>query len=426
MRRSFFLLPVVSVFCATATLLASTALQSPSIAAQGSASISGVMYFDDNMNGIRDEGEKGAPGRVIEVVDAADSVSIRARSGNDGRYRVEGLSAQKEYMVQLVKDAETPCGESSIMPVSPDNRVDIDFAVIEGTGRISGALVDDQNENGRRDSGESGERGWSVLLQGGPEDGMGDCIVSVTTGARGEFRFNGLPDGLYSLLIGPSEATTDKNWEITFPTAPDQDFPYLLMPVDLVSLSRNVRSVEIDFGVHVLEGSGTIGLGRFIDYNQNETRDEGEPLMECWRSGWIGLRRQLAGVGLLYVYTHADVSCVDGVTSVGNLSVGSYRFWFPEWCEASEQPGPPSHPDTPTMLAVGLGEGETAYVEYGRCPAGWVEVTTPASTPSPLPPTIGLPDAGISKGGTTNYLYGIACLLAAFGLGAFTWMRHRC
>ena len=353
-------------------------------AAAESRSISGVVYIDRNLNGQRDAGERGAPGRTVEVQDSTEGTVRTARSGEDGRYHIAGFSGQGAYLIYLVTDEEAPCGDRSMRPLAPDDDWShIDIAVVEGEREISGAVVDDANESGLRDAGEPGREGWTVLLQGVAEEGAADCGVTVTSGADGRFRFRNLPEGSYYLLADPPEESASMLWEFTYPTLPDQTYPQLRSIVCDVQLLGEVTSAYHEFGVHELRGQGTISASTFIDKNTNEVRDRGEPLAECWRTEGIDLYRSLEGIGLLPVMISWNPPCEEGVSSLSGLPGGVYGLWYPWWCSNPEQAGPPSNPDEPTTIMVDLKQGGRVSVEHGGCPWDWVEIMTPTPPAAP-------------------------------------------
>jgi len=58
---------------------------------------------------------------------------------------------------------------------------------------VSGVVFDDRNRDGVRDAGEPGAKGWDLLMC------MGDMCHSATTGGDGEFHFDDVPPGRYSI-----------------------------------------------------------------------------------------------------------------------------------------------------------------------------------------------------------------------------------
>ncbi len=61
-------------------------------------------------------------------------------------------------------------------------------------GTISGTQFNDANGNGRKDSGEVGQSGWTITLKG-----PNGFSTSTTTDASGNYSFTGLKVGTYTL-----------------------------------------------------------------------------------------------------------------------------------------------------------------------------------------------------------------------------------
>jgi len=416
-------------------LVAVSASTAGRAAAAESRSISGVVYIDRNLNGQRDADERGAPDRTVEIEDS-QGMTLDARTASDGRYHFANLPADGDYTIHVLTDEKAPCADSSWRPLLPeDDWSNIDIAASEADGEITGTIVNDVNENGRRDVGETGEAGWSVLLQGGPQEGSISCNATVASSTDGSFRFRGLPAGSYFLMIDDlPEGSPPTLWEYTYPTQSDGTYPQLRTVLLGVELPAGARSAYYEFGVHELRGQGTISVDTFIDKNANEVRDPGEPLAECWRSGGIDLYRSIPGTGLVPLMVAWNPDCNEGVSSLAGLPAGTYGIWYPWWCSDPEQAGPPSNPDVPTMAIVELAPGGNVLYEHGKCASDWVEVETstpmpPATATPSLQTTVTAPDVGESVDGDSNGLSAaapLALLGATMACGAgFFGMRKR-
>jgi uncharacterized delta-60 repeat protein len=123
---------------------------------------------------------------------------------------------------------------------------------------ISGAVYNDLNGNGSKNSGEPALSGWRVFLDG-DNDGVYDSgEKSVLTSSSGSYTFNNLPAGKYTVrLVRPS------GWR---PTQPSSGTYTLTMSNGATATGKNLgvtRNVLI---------SGTA----FNDANGNAKRDTGE------------------------------------------------------------------------------------------------------------------------------------------------------
>jgi len=261
------------------------------------------------------------------------------------------------------------------------------------------------------------------------------CDATVTSTADGSFRFRGLPPGSYSVMVGDAPGGLSAPWEYTYPTQANETYPQLLRNLFDVDLPAGTKSVRYEFGVHELQGTGTISADTFIDKNANEVRDPGEPLAECWRTESINLYRFIADLGFVYVMIPSSPTCNDGVSSLAGLPAGAYGIWYPWWCTNPEQAGPPSHPDTPTMATLELPPGGSVFYEHGKCGSDWVAVETatpfPSSTATPSAEmTVMAPNVGEGGGEPSNgpSAFALSALLGATtvcGAGVFGLRKLR-
>ena len=68
---------------------------------------------------------------------------------------------------------------------------------------ISGVVYDDWTNNGIRDKGEAGLQGWRVFLDANHDGTWESSEASVFTDVYGNFKFNNLNPGSYSVLVVP-------------------------------------------------------------------------------------------------------------------------------------------------------------------------------------------------------------------------------
>ena len=177
--------------------------------------ISGKVYDDANGNAVRDAGEGAVAGRQvyldllgIEVLTANDPV---ATTDTAGHYTFGNL-APANYLVRLVpqlgKLISAPLfgGKYFVQLGANQNVTGDDFGtrgIDSLKGRISGAVYDDLNGNGRQEPGEPGIAGRQVYLdlQGFGAFKSGDPIT--TTDAEGRYAFDRLPAANYLVRLVP-------------------------------------------------------------------------------------------------------------------------------------------------------------------------------------------------------------------------------
>jgi hypothetical protein len=406
------------------------------VRADAGGSISGVVYYDSDMDGLRGPGEAAAPGKkVVLLVGDEETLLTTTESGFDGRYEFGGLQAGSTYIARVVLDADTPCAVDPQAYIQGDEtREDADLGIVpRGDRGVSGTLTSDLNENGKRDAGEPALAGWGLRLTnlGGLE-----CQVDLATGSGGEFRFEGLPAGVYAVNVISGSAAFPPRvaWELTFATRPFDlpgAYPDMRFPdasVDLQS-SKSVEGMEL--GVHVLTGGGSITAWIFRDLDRDGERDDGEEVFDC--CGILFLRSSAAG--LLFIQTVEERVGVGHYELVG-LPPGDYTVPMATWIDdptgAVDQEGRP-------VRTLSLAEGEAAVVNFGfgpQPPESEDEplplTPTPEATGMPQPPAvIGAPETGGGSTASTGAgipipVFSVAVLGGILGPALLVWRRrHR-
>ncbi len=198
-------------------------------AEEANASISGIVFVDDNGNGLREEGEKGLQGAELSLV-AVSSQSQRliaqTISGADGTYRFDGLS-QGDYVFQASLPSgshftsHTPGGsvmlpgyerqsQTPVFTLNKNEQAAMDIGTMRRSGQIKIIAFGDLNMNGGRMSNEPLLRGVQVQLiyESGGEQFI---IAQGQTNKNGELVFRNLTQTVYRIaavmpepyIIGP-------------------------------------------------------------------------------------------------------------------------------------------------------------------------------------------------------------------------------
>ena len=428
---SRFLMRMFPIFLLLALAFVLSGGTARPVAAQGAGSISGVVYFDTDMDGERDAGEPPAPGRTVQLLIGDDEREVSTvKSGTDGTYSFDHLLPDANYGVAVVRDSETPCTNGGVPFFSgSDKTTGADLGVAPpGDRSVSGTLVSDLNENGERDAGEPPLAGWRLRLVGYD---AGECQLDSTTAANGEFEFGRLPKGTYSLsAAGASPSLPDDVvWELTFVTRPFDlpgAYPNMRFPDTSVDLDSSDAVRGMAFGLHVLTGTGSITAWTFHDLDLDGVRDEGEQPFDC--CGVLFLRSSAAG--MLFLGTAQDRMGAGHHVLMG-LPAGSYTIALSTW---TDNPTGFVDADGRPVRSLTLGEGEAGIADFGfgpQPPERTAEPLTPQpkptlepSTPAPFPPPGGTPASGAAMGApntgsgglpSDSGLTGLAAALAVAG-----------
>ncbi|MBK9462530.1 MAG: carboxypeptidase regulatory-like domain-containing protein [Sphingobacteriales bacterium] len=224
-------------------------------------SIGDFVWNDTNGDGVQDPGETGIPGITVTLYDSNGDVIATTTTDDNGNYVFEGLPAG-DYTVVV---GSGPDGTNPSTPTSVDvtltpgqdiTTVDFGFTPIP-TGSIGDFVWNDTNGDGVQDPGETGIPGITVTLY----DSNGDVIATTTTDDNGNYVFEGLPAGDYTVIVGqgPDGTTPSTPSSITVTLAPGEDI------------------TTVDFGfTPVVPELGSIGDFVWLDTNGDGVQDPGE------------------------------------------------------------------------------------------------------------------------------------------------------
>ncbi len=187
------------------SLAAMSAALPPALQAQDC--ISGVVYSDDNNNGVQDGAEGPLAGQTVVAV-ASDGTVSQAVTLADGSYQICGLIVGPYFIyVDLASPqfVSNPASQAVVYGGAPIPGVNFGIVDLSQLGIIAGIAFFDLDGDGIQDNFEPGLAGYPVTLNGSP---LAAPIV-VNTDDKGAFRFNGLPAGDYSVSIVADIPNTD-------------------------------------------------------------------------------------------------------------------------------------------------------------------------------------------------------------------------
>ena len=282
----------------------------------------GFVYIDSNNNGIRDAGEVGIPGVPVELsgfgVDVFGNVVTPQTvfTDQDGFYRFANLSPGQYTITETqpfgFQDGQEENGTPAAQIVNNDQFVGIDltnqtdggdynFGELSPTGRLSGSVYVDQDNNGQRGSGEIGLAGVSVTIIDQNNPGT---RVTVVTDANGDYQFVKMFPGTYRLeesqpinFIDGMETAGSRGGNIGNDVISDITigvgqsssgylFGELGVRLDLISKRDFLSSTNpgVDFTGQPGSGIAAVGVPLsdpsgfvYVDTNGSGQRDEGEP-----------------------------------------------------------------------------------------------------------------------------------------------------
>ena len=315
---------------ADVTLAADEDNQDQDFGYQGTGSIGDTIWNDSNGDGILNGSEGALPGPGIDVTLSIDfdgngtvDYTQTTTTNGSGNYLFDNLPAG-DYTIS-VDTADIPSGY--VLTADPDgnpdsttgltlaageNNLDQDFGYTNSgspTGSIGDTIYYDENNNGTQDGADVGLPGVSVTLVGDIDgDGSTDS-VSTTTDANGNYLFDNLPAGDYTVSVDPATLPGGMN-QTDDPDGVNDNS-------STVTLAAGVDNDAQDFGY---TGSSVIGDTIYFDTNGNGVQDSGE-------NGLPGVDVSISvdfdGDGSPD-YTSTTTTDGNGNYSFGNLPAGEY------------------------------------------------------------------------------------------------------
>ena len=268
----------------------------------GMGSIGGMVWNDENGDGIMDEGESGIEGAMLEL-SAEGMEAATVLSSADGTYSFDDLASGFYMVVKKPTEGMVPTTSPRIyvILVAEDGTVSsflaANFGCMKDSGgggkaSIGGIVFNDLNGNRVQDEGEPGLSGIAVDLSG-------DATASVMSDTTGAYVFA-------DLVMGSYEVTS---------TGPDGFVPTTgpVLEVKIETADQVVDDAHLGWMDESLAGSAVIKGVVWNDLNGDGMKTEDEPGIE-------GLAVDLAGDASATMTTLAD-----GVFFFENLSAGSYK-----------------------------------------------------------------------------------------------------
>ncbi|MEL6244538.1 MAG: stalk domain-containing protein [Pseudomonadota bacterium] len=178
----------------------------------GRGVLNGRVFYDLNRDGIRQENEPGIAGIGVKLI----GTRLGLRVSNEGYFTIQNV---RTGLYDLSVDTRTlPLGfvvpNSAFMRATvADGRITTVDVPIIASGQVRGAIFDDANGNGDVDPGEYRYEGAKLSLV--PADDPDADPVLQHSAAFGQYAFENLSPGLYTLTIESEGHSKDVEIEIT-------------------------------------------------------------------------------------------------------------------------------------------------------------------------------------------------------------------
>ena len=245
------------------------------------AAYSGMIWLDENLNGLRDDGERPAAGEEITLIEQrSGEVVAQLITAEDGSFRAEGL-APGLYTLSyaIADDVDGTASGDSTFSRQENTLVMADIHVTEGSegaGALLG-LVRETTLQGHVWLDHDGE----IRMVSGAKVGLlqdGATLADATTGDDGLYTFDGLMPGAYAIHVELPAAH--------LPLQPGDrrtaDGTLISILTDIDGVSGQSDTIVVEMAVHQLQlDIGSVKPGRlgdlcWLDLNGNGLQDYGE------------------------------------------------------------------------------------------------------------------------------------------------------
>ncbi len=259
------------------------------------------VFFDENANGILDNGEGGFGGVRVTltgagqdgVIGTGDDVTVGSQVVGDNGFYGFGNLAGGAYKAtfsdlpigvaftganiggdeHLDSDADPATGMTGVINLAPGEFLaNVDAGVVTQdvvdpkTGFIGNRVFSDDNGNGIHDNGEEGFGGVRVTLTGAGQDGSIGTADDVTVGSQvvgdsGYYGFSNLAAGNYKVTfseIAPGFGLTDAN--VGGNDVIDSDADPMSGMTGVIALAPAEFKPTVDAGIVKLQGGGKLEI----------------------------------------------------------------------------------------------------------------------------------------------------------------------
>ena len=276
--------------------------------------IKGTIYRDADRSESLEDGEKLYQGVTVDLLDASGNVVATTTTDAHGAYAFTNLE-EGTYKVRVRKEGpiadlvQTEDPDATKDNTSGDITLELNDPIKENVNfgyisdnSISGTIYRDDNRSNSLNGGEAGYPEQTVQLL----DKDGQVIKTTKTDANGNYSFDNLPDGTYSVKVVKDGALTDLEQTEDPDGAKDSASEPITLDED------NPTKKNVNFGyVPDYFIKGTI----YRDGNRSGALDAGEKLYE-------GVTVNLVGAdGTVVATTTTDA---DGTYSFDKLPAGTY------------------------------------------------------------------------------------------------------
>jgi len=264
------------------------------------ASISGLVFVDNNGNGIQDGADAGAPGWTVQLLNSSSGTVVASQlTDANGAYTFTNLGPGTFGVRDVLQPGsiQTSPNPGDVSTSSGGSTFGVSFGVFQ-LAAIRGTVFSDKNGDGVLGNGDGGLTGWGVQLLNARN---GSLLQSQTTDGQGNYQFGNLGPGTYLVRE--------------------------ILPAGWVQTSTNSTDVTVSSGT--TSNGGIFGNFQLISLSGRVFMDltaDGvdSPAKPGFNGFTIELYRDVAGTGQLI--PGADPVVASTVSGVAGGQAGQFSF----------------------------------------------------------------------------------------------------
>jgi protocatechuate 3,4-dioxygenase beta subunit len=300
------------------------------------ASLGDRVWYDTDKDGVQDYNESGVAGVVVQLYDAAGTLVAETVTDAVGNYRFDNL-VPGDYYVQFIppsgysispqdvggsdaadSDAEPNTGKTvlnSLVAGENDPTWDLGIYTQQPPASLGDRVWYDTDKDGVQDAGETGVPGIVVQLY----SAAGALVAETRTDANGNYRFENLLPGDYSVQFVPPAAYTVSPQDAGADDGADSDVNPLSGQTVVTNLQAGENDPTWDLGIYLDVEPASVSDRVWFDTNRDGVQDPGE-------AGVAGVVVRLYDeFGNLVAETVTDAN---GNYQFVNLPPGTYQLQF--------------------------------------------------------------------------------------------------
>lgn len=286
-------------------------------------SLSGFVYCDSNDDGVKQSGETGIQGVTITLTGttAQGNINLTMATDGNGAFTFSNLQPGTYALTETQpggysdgKDAVGTLGgtlaNDAISAISVNSAVGQNYNFGEGcSGRLSGVVYCDGNNDGLKQAGEPGIAGVKLTLTG--TTAQGPVNVLATSDVNGAYSFTNLQPGTYTIT-----ETQPAGYADGLDTVGSLGGTLANDAISAIVLNNNGNGINYNFG----EGcNGSLAGFVYCDTNNDGVKQAGE-------GGVPNVTIQLTGTDTQGPVNLSTATDANGAYSFSNLRPGNYTL----------------------------------------------------------------------------------------------------